>query len=320
MKKMFAAVFLATTLLAGHNAAADTLDSLREMMAKMPPINTQGVKRFWRDVPYAGQSEAQKMDIYLPNGNAEGPYPVILAIHGGGFVIGDKYTSEVNPQMTGLNRGYAVVAVNYRLAQEAPFPAAVQDLKAAVRFIRANAGKYRLDAARIIAWGDSAGANLASMLGTTANHPQLEDLSQGNAGYGSHVSAVVNFFGPTDFSAMDAQFRESGIKPLQQHDADDSGESLYMGVPIPKIPHLTRFANPQSYVSKDSVPFFIMNGSEDPIVPTRQGADLAAALEKAIGADKVEYVRLQGAGHGTPEFEAPENLDKVFRFIEKHVK
>ncbi|HDG9792415.1 TPA: alpha/beta hydrolase [Raoultella planticola] len=295
------------------------MDSLREMMSKMPRVNTQGVTYKWLDIPYATQSNAQKLDIYLP-GEGKAPYPVIIAIHGGGFIFGDKGTSEVDAPMTGLKRGYAVVSINYRLAGEATFPAAVYDVKAAVRFIKANAEKYGLDPHRVVAWGDSAGANLASMLGTTAGIPVLEDLTMGNAKQSSRVNAVVSFFGPTDFSAMDAQFKESGKKSLQIHNAADSGESQYMGMQISKIPHLVRFANPQSYISKDCVPFFLMNGSEDPIVPTQQSENFAKALQAVIGEDKVTYVQLQGAGHGTAEFEAKENLDQVFQFLEKHLK
>ncbi|MTD25890.1 alpha/beta hydrolase fold domain-containing protein [Erwinia sp. J316] len=289
------------------------------MMSKMPPVNTQGAISKWLDVPYANQSDAQKLDIYLPT-EGKAPYPAIIAIHGGGFVFGDKGTSEVNAPMTGLKRGYAVVSINYRLAGEAVFPAAVYDVKAAVRFVKANAEKYGLDPNRIVAWGDSAGANLASMLGTTAGNPALEDLTQGNAEQSSRVNAVVNFFGPTDFSVMDAQFKASGKKPLQIHNAADSGESQYMGVQISKIPNLVKFANPQSYISKDTVPFFLMNGSEDPIVPTQQSEDFAKALQAVIGEDKVTYVQLQGAGHGTAEFEEKENLDKVFQFLDKQLK
>jgi acetyl esterase/lipase len=322
--KKFATFFTFGILaLGGVNVMASepsaNMDSLREIMSKMPPVNTHGVTQKWLDVPYANQSNAQKLDIYLPN-KGKAPYPVIVAIHGGGFISGDKRTSEVDAPMTGLKRGYAVVSINYRLAGEAAFPAAVYDVKAAVRFVKANAEKYGLDANQVVAWGDSAGANLASMLGTTAGNPALEDLTQGNAEQSSRVNAVVSFFGPTDFSAMDAQFKASGKKSLQIHNAADSGESQYMGVQISKIPHLVKFANPQSYISKDTVPFFLMNGTEDPIVPTQQSENFAAALQAMIGEDNVAYVQLQGAGHGTAEFEAKENLDKVFQFLEKKLK
>lgn len=294
------------------------LGAMVQAVRHMEPRQTYGVTRKWLDVPYAIQSPAQKLDIFLPEGG-KGPYPVILAIHGGGFMAGDKDSGEVNAEMTGLTRGYAVVPVNYRLSGEANFPAAVFDVKAAVRFLKAHAAEYQLDPERIVAWGDSAGGNLASMLGTTAGHGELEDLTLGNAGQDSSVRCVVDFFGPTDFNLMDAQFAAGKVKPAQAHNAPDSAESRYMGVPVPTIPNLVPFANPESYISKATVPFFIMNGSEDQIVPTRQSVDFAAKLKQAIGEQNVTYVQLPGARHGGPQFTARENLDKVFAFLAEHL-
>jgi len=305
--------------LAAEGKQPDGLAAMVQSVSKMEPRNTYGVTRKWLDVAYADRSAAQKLDIFLPE-QGEGPYPVILAIHGGGFMVGDKDSGEVNAEMAGLTHGYAVVPVNYRLSGEAMFPAAVQDLKAAVRFIKAHAAEYNLDGSRIAAWGDSAGGNLASMLGTTAGHGELEDLSLGNSEQDSSVRCVVNFFGPTDFNMMDAQFAAGNVKPAQIHGEPDSAESRYMGVPIPTIPHLVPFANPESYISKDTVPFFLMNGSEDQIVPTRQSVDFAAKLKQAIGEENVTYIQLQGARHGGPQFTAKENLDKVFAFLDKHLK
>jgi acetyl esterase/lipase len=111
----------------------------------------------------------------------------------------DKADMQVLPMLEGLKRGYAVVAVNYRLSWEAKFPALVHDVKAAVRWIRANARRYGLDPARIVAWGGSAGGYLASVLGTSAGIQGLEDLSMGNPNQPSNVQAVVDWFGPTDF-------------------------------------------------------------------------------------------------------------------------
>lgn len=283
------------------------------------PINTQGVKKFFLDIPYASQSDAQKLDIYLPN-EGNGPFPVILAVHGGGFQMGDKNSGEINPELTGLTRGYAVVAVNYRLSGEAPFPAAVYDVKSAVRFIKAHAKEYNLNPNKIAAWGDSAGGNLVSMLGTSAGHPELEDFSTGNANESSTVTCVVDWFGPTDFYTMDKLFKESGKKSFQEHDAADSAESLYMGVQVSKIPNLTKFANPESYISKNTVPFFIENGSEDPIVPTQQSKIFYDKLKAVIGEKNVTYILIEGGSHGGSLFETKENLEKVFAFLDKRMK
>ena len=125
-----------------------------------PPANTDHIKRKFLDIPYASLSPAQKLDIYLPDDSA-GPFPVIVSIHGGAFMGCDKADMQVLPMLEGLKRGYAVVAVNYRLSWEAIFPALVQDVKAAMRWIRAHAQRYLLDPNKIAAWGGSAGAYLS---------------------------------------------------------------------------------------------------------------------------------------------------------------
>jgi len=282
-------------------------------------LEPHGATRKWLDLAYATASQAQKLDIYLPN-EGGGPFPVIFAVHGGGFLLGDKGGPFVQPAMNGLTRGYAVVSVNYRLSREAVFPAAVLDLKAALRFVRANAARYNLDANRIAAWGDSAGGNLASMLGVTAGVDALEDLNMGNAGQPSSVQAVVDFYGPTDFANMDNAFAESGITKHMIHSKANSYESRYMGFPVTSNPERAGKANPETYISSAAPPFFIENGDKDSTVPPSQNAHLAAVLEKAIGKEKVVYVSLPGAGHGGPEFETAENLEKVFEFLDRFLK
>jgi acetyl esterase/lipase len=300
--------------------AADAPAGSRGSVNPQPHLlDTHGVTRKWLDVAYATGSPAQKLDIYLPN-EGEGPFPVIFAVHGGGFLMGDKSSPQVQPEMDGLTRGYAVVCANYRLSGEAIFPAAVLDLKAALRFLRANAARFDLNPDKIAAWGDSAGGNLVSMLGATAGVTALEDLTMGNAGQSSNVQAVVDFYGPTDFANMDNAFLSSGITRHMIHSSPNSYESRYMGFPIASDPEKARKADPETYVSSNAPPFFVENGDKDTTVPPSQSAGLAAALEKAIGKDKVVYVVLPGAGHGGPAFETTENLDKVFAFLDKFIK
>jgi acetyl esterase/lipase len=282
-------------------------------------INTQGVTKKWTNVAYASKSSSEKLDIYLPN-TGNGPFPVIVAIHGGGFKMGDKNTGEVNDMLTGLNKGYAVVCVNYRLSGEATFPAAVYDVKAAIRFIKANASKYNLNPNKIAAWGDSAGANLASLLGTSAGVSTLEDLSMGNSSQTSKVQAVVDFYGPINFLTMDDEFKASGKSSSATHNAANSFESLYMGAAITTIPDKVKQANPTTYISSNTVPFFMENGTADINVPTVQSENFAAALKKVIGKDKVTYIKLKGAGHGGSQFDTTDNLNKVFAFLDKYLK
>jgi acetyl esterase/lipase len=110
------------------------------------------------------QSETQKLDIYLPN-EGKAPFPVIIAFHGGGFYEGNKSKEYMTPMLQGLNHGYAVVTVDYRLSDEAKFPAAINDAKAAIRFIKVNAAKYDSNPNKIVLWGSSAGGNLAALAG-----------------------------------------------------------------------------------------------------------------------------------------------------------
>ncbi|TAH19253.1 MAG: alpha/beta hydrolase [Cytophagales bacterium] len=284
----------------------------------MKKANTENISRKWLDVPYAKLSVSQKLDIYLPN-EGEGNFPVIISIHGGAFKFGDKADGQLNPMLEGLKRGYAVVSINYRLSGEAIYPAQIQDVKAAIRFIRANAKTYKLNPDKIATWGGSAGGNLSAMAGTSADVAALEDLSLGNEKVSSRVQAVVAWFPPIDFNTMDLQFKASG-KGKADHDAADSPESLLIGKKITEAKDLVKVANPTTYISKDEPAFFIQHGTEDRLVPTEQSIDFAKELEKTLGSEKVTLKLLKGANHGGSEFETTENLNLVFTFLDKYLK
>jgi acetyl esterase/lipase len=286
-----------------------------------PPLaNTDHVKRKFLDIPYACLSPAQQLDVYLPD-EGEGPFPVIVSIHGGAFMGCDKADVQVLPMLEGLKRGYAVVAVNYRLSWEAKFPALVHDVKAAVRWIRANARCYHLDPDRIAAWGGSAGGYLASMLGTSARVPELEDLSLGNAEQPSHVQAVVAWFSPTDFLKMDEQLAERGLLPElgTEHSGANSPESLLLGEQITRVSELVKAANPETYITPAAPPFFLQHGTLDDVVPVQMSINLAVKLEQVLGKGRVQLELLEGAGHGDPQFETPDNVKKVLDFLDKHM-
>jgi acetyl esterase/lipase len=254
-------------------------------------------------VLYAQTSPSQALDIWIPE-TGEAPYPLVVFVHGGAFMMGDK-SMDIAHVADVLEAGYAAAGVNYRLSGEALFPAAVQDVKAAVRFLRANAGEYGLDPEAFAAWGASAGGNLVSMIGTTGDQQtELDDATLGNADVSSAVKAVVAWFPPVDFLQMSAQFEEAypvacaGTPPSA--DSPESPESMYLGAPVQEVPDLAAAANPITYIeSASELPVFaIAAGDSDCLVPHQQSILLHDALQ-AAGADSSLTI-VPGAGHGDP--------------------
>lgn len=289
----------------------DALDSI-------PLADISHVRRKWLDIPYATLSPTQQLDIYLP-AEGDGPFPVFLHIHGGAFAIGDKRDIQVISSLKGLKKGYAVVSVNYRLSGEAVFPASVKDVKAAIRWLRANGRQYQLDPERIAAFGGSAGGNLAAMICVTSGVTEFDDPSLGNLEYPCNVQAAVDWFGPTDFLEMDAQLEQSGYGPLNHGDAD-SPESRYLGAKLADVPAKVEIANPMTYIHKKMPPILIQHGRLDILVPVQQSMIFAEKLEKYVSADRFEFDILEGAGHADPMFETDENMQRVFSFLDKHLK
>lgn len=163
-----------------------------------------------------------------------------------------------------IAKGYAIASLDYRLSGDALFPAAVEDCKAAIRWLRAHGSQYGpLDTDRIIVWGESAGAHMASMLGVTCASPRGDDFEVGDhLDKSSAVAGVVAYYGPSDFLQMDKHAPQDGKS--QPHDPADSPESLYMGGPIQEIPDKVARANPVTYVSAEekAPPFFLAHGTE----------------------------------------------------------
>jgi acetyl esterase/lipase len=233
------------------------------------------------DVIYVHASGAPLLaDVYLPA--AEPPLPVIVWLHGGGWRFGDR---RLGPDLTRYyaERGFAMVSIDYRLSDVAIFPAPLDDVKAAVQWVRENAAQYGFDANNIGLWGSSAGGHLATLAALT----------------GVGVRAVVNGYGPVDFLRMDADraLLPSGgpCSPLVADDAD-SFESRLMGAPIQTCPERVREANPLTYVHGAAPPILILHGADDRAVPFQQSVLLYQALAEH-DCDATLCVT-SGLGHG----------------------
>ncbi len=245
--------------------------------------------RVLTDVPYAQVGgRSLTLDLYLPEKAPKVPLPLLVWVHGGGWSAGDKRPC---PSAAFVPTGWIVASVGYRLTTVAPFPAQIHDLKAAIRFLRAQADAWGIDPERIAAMGASAGGHLVALLGTSGRVEELEG-THGTTGISSAVQVVVDYCGPTDLT----QFDGHGSKLVAG--APDSVVAKLLGGPLAERTEAAKAANPITFVDRSDPPFLIFHGDKDDIVPLDQSRLLAAALEK--GGVRVTLVVVPGAGHGIP--------------------
>lgn len=300
------------------SVAPQTTTSLAPTVAAPTPVGVARTESaVLSDVPYADESPTQVVDLYLPANDGAMAVPVVVLLHPGGFHIGGEdgyagFGADLN------TRGFAAVAVRYRLSGEALFPAGAQDVKAVVRWLRAHATEFGLDPARIVAWGYSAGGWMAAMLGVTGDQPTVFDDPLGPApDQSAAVLAVISFYGEYDFATADAQSAEvaacTGTPATHGHTG--SYESLWLGEAVSES-ELTPLTNLSAYAATAThLPaFFLEHGDVDCVVPVGQVRQFAAALD-AAGASVTLNIE-PGYTHGDPRFdEAP--LDAALQFLEE---
>ena len=266
-----------------------------------------------RDLVYA-QADEKKLvlDLYRPEKSPQN-LPVVVWVYGGAWRSRNR-TPQAPKASWLAAHGYAVAVIDYRLSSEALFPAQINDCKAAVRWLRANAAKFGLDGNRIGAWGESSGGHLVTLLGVTGGVADLEG-ALGNADQSSRVQAVVDFFGPTDFLQMDAHALPGATL---KHDPPGSPESLLVGGPIQENAAKAARANPIVYVTKEAPPFLIVHGEQDLSVPLHQSELLYAAMKTARV--DVTFYKIAGAGHSGPPFYSELMRAAVLAFFDEHLK
>lgn len=276
------------------------------------------IKKKFLNIPYENVKNSENLDLYLPN-SGNGPYPLIIGIHGGGFKFGDK-TEGINQSMVNATlKGYAVALINYRLSDQSKFPAAIEDVKAAIRFLKANSKKFHINPNKIALWGASSGGNLAALAGTTGNSKVFNNPKLGNSNISTEVQAVIDWFGPINFLNMDNEFKSLNVNG-QKHDSIDSFESQYLGKQITTVPNLVALSNPENFITENTPPFLIEHGTGDTNIPYLQSTKFATLLKKK-SKNEVKLILLKNAGHGdSSAFDSKENLKVVYDFLDKYLK
>jgi acetyl esterase/lipase len=259
---------------------------------------------FTRDIVYGkGGDREMMLNLSRPK-NLNQPTPCIVLIHGGGWSGGNR--DQLNePCWHMAERGYVTATVSYRLAPSAVWPAQIEDVKCAVRFLRANAARYNIDPQRIGAVGFSAGAHLAMLLGTT----DAKDGLEGTGGWqdqSSKVQVVVSFFGPTDLTAPELL---PDLSPVLKR---------FIGAKMSEKPELFKQASPVNHVSHDSAPMLLLQGTVDPLVNWSQAVKMAEALTRNDVDGRVEL--LIGRGHGWGEPELKRTGETTYAFLDEKLK
>jgi acetyl esterase/lipase len=238
-------------------------------------------------------SNGHKVDLYIPAGAAK-PLPIVIWTAGSAW-MGDSGKNGAQGLAAQLNpAGYAVAGVSIRSSSQVKFPGQLHDIKSAIRWLRANAAKYSLDANHIAIVGDSSGGWTSAMAAVTGDAPEMEG-TVGTTGVSSAVQAAVAFYPPTNFLAMDFWALRPCSGPAC-HDSVGSPESRLIGCAIQSCPDKVKAASPLTYISPADPPIMILHGNSDPLVPHNQGERLYMALNKACK-DAI-FISLPKAPHG----------------------
>ncbi len=257
-----------------------------------------------KDITYAEvDGKKLQLDIYKPKAQKE-PY-LIVWVHGGAWNTGSKE----NPPLGLIPFGYALASVDFRASTEKPFPADVHDIKAAIRFLRANASKYGYKADKIIIWGSSSGGHLAALVATTNNNTALEGTLGDFTKTSSSVQGCIDFYGPTNFLTILNQSTPHGLNVRLP------ALAILLGKPLDQVTELAKLASPVYQVDASDPPLFIVHGEQDIQVPINQSIELMSAY-KSKGL-KVQIEFIPDAGHSSPAYAKKELMEKIDIFLKE---
>jgi acetyl esterase/lipase len=273
-------------------------------MAAAGPATAADAPRAVKDVVYATvEGKPLGLDLYLPAGVKKPP--LLVWVHGGGWSAGskDQYPAEF------VEQGFAVASLDFRQSTEARFPANVQDIKAAIRFLRAKAGDYGYRTDRIAIAGASSGGHLAALVGVTNGNKELEGSEGEYLKESSSVQAIVSYFGASNLNTILAQSTPFGLnvrKPALER---------LLGALPENAKDLATLASPVTHVDRSDPPLLLFHGDQDPQMPINQSHELQGVYEKA-GLD-VDFEVLHGVAHGGEAFFSGERLERAVKFLRR---
>jgi acetyl esterase/lipase len=260
------------------------------------------------DVQYATtvNGEPLSLDLYLPD--AAGA-PLVVWLHGGAWENGDKSAMPLAPV---IDRGFAVASLDFSPASKAPFPGQVHEIKAAIRFLRAQASRLGYDARRIAIAGASSGAHLAAVVGTSNGHGELEGTLGDHRGESSEVHAIVSYFPATNLTTILTQSTPFGLR------IREPALQRLLGAAPKDNEALARLASPVFQVDRSDPALLLLHGDQDPQMPINQSHELEGAY-KAQGL-AAEFIVVHGAAHGGDAFYSPDNVARVAKFLSAELR
>jgi acetyl esterase/lipase len=263
-----------------------------------------------KNVDYVGsKNPRQTLDLLLPKDRASKKRPMVVFVHGGGWMSGKKEDGLAIIRAIAATGDYATATINYRLTQEAGWPSQIHDCKAAIRFLRGKADEYGVDPDKIGVMGASAGGHLVAMLGTSGGIDGLEGSLGSFLKQSSRVQCVVNFFGPANFLTFFG--KEVAIEKMRR----DNMAIRLLGKEEEEIKTNAKAASPVTWITRDDAPFLTAHGTRDNLVPFAQAVELHGALEKS--GVKSHLIAMEGAGHG---FANPELNQRIKSFLDEHLR
>jgi len=261
----------------------------------------------YKDIIYASpDGHDLGLDIYIPD-SVTNP-PLVIQVHGGAWRFGDK---SGGVPMEFVEHGYAVASLDFRQSTDAPFPAMIHDIKAAIRFLRANASDYGYDASKIAITGASSGAHLALLAGVSTGHPELEGTLGDHLDTSSAVQAILSYFAAADLTTILSQSTPFGLS------VREPSLELLLGSLPQDNEALARMASPVSLVDANDPPLLLLHGDRDPQMPINQSLQMFGAY-KAAGLD-VTFDPVHGAVHGGPGFFDEEHLGNALAFLQRTI-